>query len=69
MPIYQYACPKCSEEIELFRPMNAEAPSCQKCGTELEKQISAHAGYSIKGNNSASQRPRGAGSFKGKGSK
>jgi hypothetical protein len=39
-------------------------PNCQS--SQLQVCLSAHGGYSIKGNNGASQRPRQAGSFRGK---
>jgi hypothetical protein len=39
-----------------------EVPVCI-CDGLMERVLHAHAGYKIKGNNSASQRPKQAGSF------
>jgi hypothetical protein len=41
----------------------SEVPVCI-CDELMERVIHAHAGYTIKGNNSASQRPKQAGSYK-----
>jgi putative FmdB family regulatory protein len=65
MPIFDYQCTACPERIELFR-RHSDAPTigCQKCGADMTKSVSSIGGYSIKGNNSASVRPKSAGSFK-----
>jgi len=51
MPLYEYACPTCSECFELLiRP--GEKPACPDCGsTRLEKQLSVPAAHTA---NSAS---------------
>jgi hypothetical protein len=66
---FDFLCPdaRCENSKQVFESLTDpwEPVRCPKCQSfPCEKQISAHAGYSIKGNNSASQRPRGAGSFK-----
>lgn len=45
MPIYEYACSKCSQEFEqLVR--NGEQVACPECGsTRLEKLLSAPAAH------------------------
>ena len=53
------------QERKEFFVQGTEVPVCT-CDEPMERAVSAHAGYSIKGNNSASQRPRQAGSFRGR---
>jgi putative FmdB family regulatory protein len=44
MPIYEYECKKCANQIEVFQKINDEPPSrCPKCGGRLEKMLSAPA--------------------------
>lgn len=69
MPIYEYKCKLCKEITEsLMMPWEKKDESviCQKCGGRAYKIMSAHGGYDIKGDNSASERPKQAGSFKKK---
>src|SRR5437764_9924810 len=41
MPIYEYRCKKCQNQIEVFQKMSDKPPArCKKCGGRLEKQIS-----------------------------
>jgi putative FmdB family regulatory protein len=41
MPIFEYACQKCSKQFEALVRPGGEAPSCPACrSTELEKLIS-----------------------------
>lgn len=65
MPIYEYACMRCMRTWEVigWHGMNVR---CEKCGDRAKRVPSAAGGYHIKGDNSASQRPKGAGSFKGR---
>lgn len=44
MPLYEYACQKCGERIEVIQKM-ADAPVklCPQCGGELRKLISSPA--------------------------
>lgn len=69
MPIYEYLCSKCAYIFEEFVGHNdpeahAECPHCEApTATRLPSAIGA---YHIRGNNSASVRPRQAGAFKGK---
>lgn len=61
MPLFDFECSneKCDERIEIFfRSKEHEAPSCQKCGSEMKKQLSLFGAYAIKGNNSASVTPK-----------
>lgn len=53
MPRYEYQCPKCQNEFELWRPMSAAtAPAqCPQCGGQAQKLVSVFAstsGYGIK---------------------
>lgn len=50
-------------EVKEFTVEGSEIPICI-CEEPMEKAISAHAGYKIRGNNSASQRPKQAGSYR-----
>ena len=44
MPLYEYACQKCSHEFEAL-VLRDDKPTCPKCGSaELEKLISAVGG-------------------------
>jgi putative FmdB family regulatory protein len=44
MPIYEYACPVCSERFEAYVQSWRENPPCPSCGaTEVEKQLSTFA--------------------------
>lgn len=44
MPIYEYKCLKCGEQVEVFQKVNDKPPAkCKKCGGRLEKMISAPA--------------------------
>lgn len=69
MPIYVYKCPGCGKEEELYLRINEEPmPEDLICTNNqcdepklMEKVITAHKGYSINGDNSASVRPKGAG--------
>ena len=54
MPIYEYTCPCCGKEDEVFKPMKESERQefCSRCGSFTEKQMSAptvlgdYAGYS-----------------------
>ena len=44
MPIYEYRCKKCNNQIEVFQKMNDKPPTrCKKCGGKLEKMVSSSA--------------------------
>ena len=67
MPLYDFKCEQCGHEYEgLIVPAKKDQKQqCPKCqGHHAVRQLSSHGGYHISGNNSASQRPKGAGSFK-----
>lgn len=65
MPIYVYFCKECQKEFESLVMSYKEVTECPECKSRsCERVITAHQGYTIGGNNSASQRPKSAGSFK-----
>ncbi len=39
MPIREYVCPNCSNEIELLEPWEAPLPPCAKCAVIMERKI------------------------------
>ena len=44
MPIYEFRCKKCANQIEVFQKMSDKPPArCKKCGGRLERVISAPA--------------------------
>lgn len=59
MPIYDFECPECGEEQEVLAKHDAEVVC--KCGAEMKKLIRPFGAYYIKGDNSASVRPKTAG--------
>ncbi|CAN5713895.1 hypothetical protein BH18ACI4_BH18ACI4_22840 [soil metagenome] len=41
MPIYEYVCEICAEEIEVLQSITAAGPTdCSRCGGRLERQFS-----------------------------
>jgi putative FmdB family regulatory protein len=41
MPIYEYRCKKCNDQIEVFQKLSDKPPTkCKKCGGRMEKQFS-----------------------------
>jgi putative FmdB family regulatory protein len=41
MPIYEYRCKKCNDQIEVFQKSSDKPPTrCRKCGGRMEKQFS-----------------------------
>ncbi len=49
MPIYEYSCKKCNNQIEVFQKFSDKPPTrCEKCGGRLEKMISQTA-FQFKG--------------------
>lgn len=49
MPIYEYRCKKCNNQIEVIQKMSDKPPTrCKKCGGRLEKMISQTA-FQFKG--------------------
>jgi putative FmdB family regulatory protein len=41
MPIYEFRCNKCHDQIEVFQKLSDKPPTrCKKCGGRLEKQFS-----------------------------
>jgi len=41
MPIYEFRCKKCGNQIEVIQKMSDKSPAkCKKCGGRLEKMIS-----------------------------
>ncbi len=44
MPLYEYACPKCGERIEIIQKLSDPPYThCPKCGGEMRKLISSPA--------------------------
>ena len=41
MPLYEFECKKCNEELEIVVGLENEDPPCPECGGELLKLISA----------------------------
>ena len=49
MPIYEFRCKKCSNQIEVIQKMSDKPPTrCKNCGGRLEKMISQTA-FQFKG--------------------
>jgi putative FmdB family regulatory protein len=41
MPIYEFRCKKCNDQIEVYQKMSDKPPTrCRKCGGRMEKQFS-----------------------------
>ena len=41
MPIYEYRCKKCNDQIEVFQKLSDKPPTkCKRCGGRMEKQFS-----------------------------
>lgn len=41
MPIYEFRCQKCNDQIEVFQKLSDKPPTrCRKCGGRMEKQFS-----------------------------
>lgn len=59
MPIYEWACPRCSVRKETIQKHRDSAPSCQSCSldaggpVEMKRQIS-RSSFVLKGNGWAS---------------
>jgi len=44
MPIYEFRCKKCGNQIEVLQKLSEKSPTrCKKCGGRLEKMISSPA--------------------------
>ncbi|MFN2577528.1 MAG: FmdB family zinc ribbon protein [Pyrinomonadaceae bacterium] len=49
MPIYEFRCKKCGDQIEVYQKFSDKPPTrCKKCGGRLEKMISQTA-FQLKG--------------------
>lgn len=40
MPIYDFRCTSCAQQIEVTQSMNASSPICQRCDIDMERWIS-----------------------------
>lgn len=65
MPIYRFHCPKCDKHFErIMKVVELETdgpPPCYECKeVNTTRAFTAHATYNIKGDNSASVRPKRA---------
>ncbi len=50
MPTYEYKCPKCQTEFELFQKMSAKSGAkCPKCGARADRLLSGGGGLVFKG--------------------
>jgi len=50
MPTYEYECRKCGEHFEYFQSIkDSPKTTCEKCGGELSKLLSAGSGLIFKG--------------------
>lgn len=66
MKMYDLVCRGCGEKDEMLLDAHElEMVRCKECGSDMDI-LPNFAGYSVKGNNSASVRPRSAGAFKGR---
>ncbi len=66
MPLHEYHCAGCGNHFdELIRMPEDEPSFCKYCASaDIHRSLSAHGGYKINGNNSASSKPKRAASFK-----
>lgn len=63
MPLYEYQCSDCGHQFEEMLRVTDPTPPCVQCGSiRTGKLPNSFGGYHINGNNSASVRPKGAGS-------
>lgn len=55
MPIYEYTCPDCHHECQLFRAVaERDNPvSCEECRTDMRRQVSKSS-FALKGSGWAS---------------
>jgi putative FmdB family regulatory protein len=50
MPTYEYRCPSCGNDFELFQKMSDEpVAACPKCDTPSQRRLSGGAGLLFKG--------------------
>ena len=50
MPTYEYKCPECGSEFEVFQRITSRpGAKCLKCGAKAQRQMSAGAGLVFKG--------------------
>lgn len=50
MPTYEYRCPECRNDFELFQRMSDEpVATCPSCGASAERRLSGGAGLVFKG--------------------
>jgi putative FmdB family regulatory protein len=63
MPIYEFECSKCEDRFDSYEPPETTVAACPSCNLPTGSRVpSTFGGYQINGDNSASQRPKGAGS-------
>ncbi len=51
MPYYTFKCSKCSEEVTLLQSFNTEAPKCEDCSKNMEKQFRPSGDFKLMGRN------------------
>ena len=50
MPTYEYECPKCGTQFELFQKISSKpVAKCPKCGAQAKRLLSGGAGLVFKG--------------------
>ncbi len=50
MPTYEYKCPKCGNDFEVFQKISAKAVAkCPKCGSKADRMLSGGAGLVFMG--------------------
>ncbi len=67
MPLYEYLCRECGHQFEAIVYSPDEEVCCPHCErSKVERLVSTYGGYQMRGNNSASTRPKNAGSWRKK---
>ncbi len=50
MPIYEYACAKCGETMEVLQKISDPAPAkCEHCGSKRLKRVMSQTSFQLKG--------------------
>lgn len=50
MPIYEYACAKCGETMEVLQKISDPAPAkCEHCGSKRVKRVMSQTSFQLKG--------------------
>lgn len=65
-PIFTFNCGHCDSQHDSIVDRDCERDPCPKCGEVAPKVPTTFGGYSIRGTNGGSTRPKQSGSFRGK---